>query len=184
MTDDILAQLRADLLEMATRRLGPNAVAVDASGVVQDAFLDAEREKVKGMDVLRTLKPDELLAWLRVALERNLIDAVRRAHAAKRDVARQRPLDAPAGSHCPPIECPVAPGSSPCERAERNEQLGRMDTALGSLPDDQRRAVELHYLARRTVAEVAAELGRSPEAVGGLLRRGLRRLRDTLASEG
>ncbi len=184
MTDDVLARIRVVLLEEAARRLGSNDAGIDASGVVQEAFLDAEREKAKGKGMLGTLEPNELLAWLRVALERNLIDALRRARASKRDVARQQPLDVPAWSDGPPGECPVAPDSSPCERADRNERLDRLTVALQALPNDQRRAVELRYLDGRTIDEVAAVLGRTSEAVGGLLRRGVRRLRETLAPEG
>jgi RNA polymerase sigma-70 factor (ECF subfamily) len=64
---------------------------------------------------------------------------------------------------------------------DRQEQLLRLAGALARLPEDQRQAVELHHLKGRPVAEVAEQLGRSPSAVGSLLYRGLKKLRELLA---
>jgi RNA polymerase sigma-70 factor (ECF subfamily) len=62
----------------------------------------------------------------------------------------------------------------------RDEELRRLAEALAGLPEDQRQAVELHHLHGLPVEEVAAALGRSESAAGGLLRRGLRRLRELM----
>ena len=48
------------------------------------------------------------------------------------------------------------------------------------LPDDQRRAVELHHLQGLPSAEIAVRLGRTEIAVAGLLRRGLKKLRQMI----
>ena len=73
---------------------------------------------------------------------------------------------------------------SPAAQAERNEQLLRLAEALARLPEDQRRAVELKHLRGCSLEEVGRELGRSPEAAAGLLRRGLDKLRGWLAEGG
>jgi RNA polymerase sigma-70 factor (ECF subfamily) len=59
----------------------------------------------------------------------------------------------------------------------------RLAGALARLPENQRRAVELHHLGGLPVAEVARVLGRSDGAVGALLVRGLKRLRELLKAE-
>ncbi len=41
-------------------------------------------------------------------------------------------------------------------------------------------AVEMHHLHGCSVAEVAGQLGRSEASVAGLLRRGLKKLRESL----
>ena len=70
--------------------------------------------------------------------------------------------------------------TSPSARAVRDEELRRLAEALAGLPEDQRRAVELHHLHGLPVEEVARTLGRSESAAGGLLRRGLKRLRELM----
>jgi RNA polymerase sigma-70 factor (ECF subfamily) len=74
----------------------------------------------------------------------------------------------------------AADQSTPSQRAIRDEQLVRLADALAALPQDQRRAVELRYLQGLQTAEIARQLDRSVASVGGLLQRGLRRLRDSL----
>ena len=60
----------------------------------------------------------------------------------------------------------------------------RLAAALEGLPDAQREAVRLHYWHGWTVAQVAEHLGRSPAAVAGLLKRGLRQLRERMNDDG
>ena len=71
--------------------------------------------------------------------------------------------------------------SSPSECAVRNEDLLRLSAALPNLVEAQRQVVEMHYLQGRTLAVIGVELGRSREAIAGLLFRGLCRLRLLLA---
>jgi RNA polymerase sigma-70 factor (ECF subfamily) len=52
--------------------------------------------------------------------------------------------------------------------------------ALTALPPAQREAVERHYLLGEPVSVVAEEMGKTPAALAGLLKRGLRQLRETL----
>ena len=60
---------------------------------------------------------------------------------------------------------------------EREMQLAK---ALNQLPEAQRDAVELHHLQGCSLAETADALDRTPAAVVGLLRRGMKRLRELL----
>ena len=75
----------------------------------------------------------------------------------------------------------AAGGSSPSLRVVRQEQVLHLAEALARLPEDQRQAVTLKHLQGLSVAEVAQQIGRSEAAVAGLLRRGLKRLRELLA---
>ncbi|MBF6461156.1 hypothetical protein IU433_19160, partial [Nocardia puris] len=55
--------------------------------------------------------------------------------------------------------------------------------AIDRLPDIDGRVLDLRFAQRKTLAEVAAELGRSLDAVSAVQRRALRRLPDLLAEE-
>ncbi len=169
----LLARLQID------PRLRPK---LDASDVVQQTLLRAHEK----LNQFRGQSDAELGAWLREILANNLAMAARSYRAERRDVARERSLDAGReGSGLLPGAWLAADQSSPSQHVMREEQLLHLADALECLPEEQRRAVELHHLKGLTVAEVARAMGRSKPAVVGLLFRGLKRLRVRLAeSEG
>jgi RNA polymerase sigma-70 factor (ECF subfamily) len=150
---------------------------VDLSGVVQQTLLEAHQEG----DRFRQWDEARQNAWLRKALAHNLGDEVRKLHTAGRDVLREQRLETGVEESSARVEAWLAAQqSSPSERAVRHEQAARLAAALAQLPPDQRLAVEMHHLRGCPVAEVSAEMGRSPGAVGALLVRGLRKLRELL----
>jgi RNA polymerase sigma-70 factor (ECF subfamily) len=69
---------------------------------------------------------------------------------------------------------------SPSQRVAHGEQLIHLAEALSLLPEEQRKAVELHHLKHHTVSEVAQVMAKSKGAVAGLLFRGLKQLRTLL----
>jgi RNA polymerase sigma-70 factor (ECF subfamily) len=164
---------------LATRYLGRRFQdKLDPSDVVQQTLLAAHRN----LHQLRGQSEPELLGWLRGILRREIALAIRHFRAARRDVGRERSLEGsqPESSSRQAGHWPAATDSSPSQRVARQEQVVRLARALSQLPDDQRRAVELHHLQGQSVAEVAQDLGRSKSAVVGLLFRGLKRLRRLL----
>jgi RNA polymerase sigma-70 factor (ECF subfamily) len=160
-------------LELDSRLLGK----VDLSGVVQQTLLEANRARDR-----RPRHDDaDMPRWLRRILANNLRDEVRKFHAQARDIDREKSLDDSSSR----VEAWLAAEhSSPSQRAVRNEELLQLAHALARLPDDQRRAVELHHLKGRPLLEIAAEMGRTKGAVAALLFRGLNKLRELLGSEG
>ena len=148
---------------------------LDPSGVVQQTLLEAHA----AADLLARLDSQQRLGWLRIALARNLADEAKRLRAGKRDARRERPIEVDASASR--LEAWLAAEqSSPSQHVDRAEQLLRVADALTALPEAQREAVERHYLLGQPVAQVAAEMGRTPAALAGLLKRGLRQLRETL----
>jgi RNA polymerase sigma-70 factor (ECF subfamily) len=147
---------------------------LDASDIVQQTLLQAHQAR----DQFRGRSDGERAAWLRQILARNLAHAGRDFGRDKRDVAREHSLEAELDASSARLEAWfVAEQSSPSQQAERNEQAVRLAEALTWLPDAQRVAVVLHYFQGCPVAEVGRRLGRSPEAVAGLLHWGLKALR-------
>ena len=73
--------------------------------------------------------------------------------------------------------------TSPSQRVVRGEQAERLATALASLPEDQRTAVVLKHFHDQSLAQIAEQLDRSTLAVAGLLKRGLKKLRQVMDGE-
>ena len=178
MTTPVWERYRSYLILLARQHLGPEVLArCDPSGIVQQTLMEAHQAS----EQLAGLEGGRLAAWLRTALARNLADELRRVRADCRDIGREVSLDATLDQSAARIESFLAAEqSSPSQRADRQEQALRVADVLATLPEAERVAVEGHYLRGLTVADVATELGRTPAAVGGLLKRGLRRLREFL----
>ena len=128
-----------------------------ADDLVQDTLLRA----LSHID--RFERGTNLNAWLFTIL-RNLF------HSEYRK--RRREVEDPDGSYAGKLK--VQP-----------EQGPRLDfedfrTALAKLPPDQRDAVLRKHLRGQSLADIAADTGRTTAAVAGLLRRGLARLRELL----
>ena len=168
-----------EYLRLLTRLQLPGYLAakVDASDVIQQTMLEAHQAQAQ----IDALDEPARAAFLRRMLANNLADLVRRYRAEARDVGRERPLEADLQQSSARLEAWLAAErSSPSENAAREEELLNLAQALARLPEDQRRAVESHHLLGLSVEETARELDRSESAVGGLLRRGLKKLRELM----
>jgi RNA polymerase sigma-70 factor (ECF subfamily) len=148
---------------------------LDLSGVIQQTMLEAHQ----CLGNFRGSTEAELLSWLRRILANNLLDEIRRlqrvGYDARLDVSihlSSRSLDRILHADHTPPEI----------RVEKNEQLLQLARAMLKLTQDQRYAVTRHHLQNATVATVAAEMGRTREAVAGLVHRGIIRLRDEMES--
>jgi RNA polymerase sigma-70 factor (ECF subfamily) len=147
---------------------------LDPSDIVQLTLLKAHQN----IDQFRGQTSAEMAAWLRRILANTLIDAVRKF---KPEMNRQLSLDRAVEQSSARLDnWLAAEQSSPGEQLQREEQLGRLARALAALPDDQRVAVEMHHFHDRSIAEIAESLSRTEASVAGLLRRGLKRLRQLL----
>ena len=179
-----LERFRAYLGLLARLEVAPRLRdKVDLSGVVQQTLLEAHQGLIDDPRQART--EAEAAAWLRSILSHNLADALRKLTARKRDVRLEWSLDSALDQSASRVEQWLAADqSSPSQHAIRQEALLRMAESLASLPEMQRRAIELHHLQGRPLAEIAAELGSTKTAVAGLLHRGLKTLRMRLESPG
>ncbi len=176
--NDTLERCRAYLCTLARLQL-PSELRgkLDPSDVVQQTLLIAHEK----LDQFRGRSEAELRGWLRQILRNHLLGVHRRFRKQGRDVSREQSLEsvAPDPSAIPRDRLSSDP-SSPSQHASHQEELRRLTDALAQLPDDQRRAVEMHHLKGLSVAQVAEALDRGKPAVVGLLFRGLRKLRQLL----
>ena len=125
---------------------------VEAQDLVQEAYARAwqRRRRLAGYD-----EPE---AWLRLVVNRLAADRWRRLGVRRSRAAAAGPPD------------PVAPPS---------ENVVLLVRAMRELPVTHRRALALHYLLDRSVAEIAAETGVATGTVKSWLSRG----RAALAAE-
>lgn len=174
----VLEPFRKYLRVLAGVHLDPRLRGkLDPSDVVQQTLLRA----CVGFDQLRLREPGVVAAWLRKILARTLADAVRDLERAKRDIGRERSLEAALDQSTSGLEAFLAADqSSPSEQAVRNERLLRLAEALCGLPADTREAVVLKHCRGWTLAQIAEHLDRTPSAVASLLHRGLKQLRQVL----
>ena len=191
--EDILAGLNGDqnalgrlyeacrpyLLLVANQELDAAlAVKGGASDIVQQTFLDAHL----GFDRFRGKTEADLLAWLRVLLQNNITDHVRRFRkAAKRRVDNEVSIQDDQFRDM--IRNALATTPSPSRELINAEQYEAVEAALRRLPEASRRAILLRNNERRSFVEIGRALGRSEEAARKLWFRAVEQIRRDLGIE-
>jgi RNA polymerase sigma-70 factor (ECF subfamily) len=196
-SDDLLRQARAGdaeargrLLEAYRNYLALLARAqvgrrlrgkVDASDLVQEAFLKAHRDFAQ----FRGATEAELAAWLRQILAARLVDLLRRyLGTRRRNVRLERDLAAELEQSSRDLDRGLlTPQASPSEQAARRERAVLLADALERLPPDYREAIILRQVEGLNFAEIAQRMDRTLASVEKLWVRGLVRLRRVLGDE-
>jgi RNA polymerase sigma-70 factor (ECF subfamily) len=176
--DAALERFRHYLMLLARVQLGRQAQGkFEPSDVVQQTLLDAHRQRAQ----FRGTTDAERAAWLRQMLAFNLADALRHLGREKRDAARERSLEQELEQSSMRLgSWLAAEQASPSEHAVRHEEAVRIAEVLARLPEANREAVVLRYYEGLALDAISARLGRTPAAVAGLLKRGLKQLREAL----
>ena len=147
---------------LAYRMVGNRVAAED---IVQEAFLSIWRSRMR-YDRSR----GSVRTWMLGIVHNRAIDALRRGATHER---RQEPLDGVEERHEAPERTDV--------EAARREEARSVRTALETLPDEQRRTVELAYFGGFTHSQIAELLDQPIGTVKGRMRLGLDKLRRQLA---
>jgi RNA polymerase sigma-70 factor (ECF subfamily) len=144
---------------LALRVLRDERLAEDA---VQEAFVAVWRQAA-------SFRPERARAqtWVLTLVHRRAVDLVRREERRRAD---------PLGPEEP------ATGSA-AEAAELRTRREAVQRALASLPEEQRRPIELAYYGGFTQSELAERLGEPLGTIKSRMFTGLKRLRELLAAE-
>jgi RNA polymerase sigma-70 factor (ECF subfamily) len=113
-------------------------------------------------------------SWLSKIAENRLLDAIKQHDVQKRGGQLRRAGDSAADeSRIMTVwDWIAASDTSPSSVVARNEALHALEIALAALPDDQRKAIRLRLLEGQSLEETAKAIGRTPDAVRGLIHRG------------
>lgn len=172
---------RHHLIVVARRALGARLRAKGgASDLVQDTFLEAQRLFVRFEGDSGT----QWRAWLRSLLLHKAAKLGRRySRTRKRQLSREIPLsaDGPVAAHPSQI---AGTGPTPSVQVMADEQLRRLQDAIGRLPVDYRQVIALRYQQGLTFDDVGQRLGRSADAARMLWARAVDRLKQELHGDG
>lgn len=168
----LLDRYRPLLRARARESLPPQVLArIDESDVVQQTCLLVVRQ----LDQLRGRTVSEFVAWLLQVHQHNLLNMVEyHRGAARRRIAREQPGAEAAVAHLP------GRLTSPSQKAVRGERRRLLEDCISRLPNSQSDAVRMRFLEEASLAEIAERMGRSEEAVAGLLKRGMAHLKRLL----
>ncbi len=146
---------------LALRVLRDPALAEDA---VQEAFLALWRSAARFVP-----EKSKASTWILTLVHRRAVDAVRREQRRRADTLEHAPEPAVDGVD---------------EDAWLRLQRERVQTALRSLPDAQREALELAYYGGFSQSELAERLGEPLGTIKSRMFAGLARLRELLGEPG
>jgi RNA polymerase sigma-70 factor (subfamily 1) len=129
--------------------------------------------------------PNSFLNWMLTIVDSKLADAGRALQRRTPDRPRERLLQAAyATESCVNLLDQIyAHSATPSRIVRREEAVGALLACITRLSDTHRQVIELRFLKRRSVREVAEQLGKSETAVKKLTQRALvelRRLMDGL----
>ena len=159
--NEIYDQFSSFVYGLALRVIGDARAAEDVS---QDVFVSVW-ERPDAFDPHR----GSLRTWLGTLAHRRAVDHVRREEARRRRAIK----DAARPVSTPDVE----------EMALALVTAERVRSALDTLPDEQRRAIQLAYFGGKTYRQVAEVLGIPEGTAKSRLRLGLRRIADVLETE-
>lgn len=138
-----------------------------------DLAQDTAEQALRTLRAFRGQSEPELRAWLDAIL-RNVIGQRLRAEGR----IKRRGVIVPLSQAAPA----AAPGPSPSQTLRGKEAWRALLRAVAALPDSQRHVVRRH-LRGASVAELAAELDKTPAAISCLLQRGSQAVRVALGED-
>ena len=169
------------MLHMARLRLGARLRSKEEpDDLAQTTFREATRD----FGNYTYQGEGSLLRWLMQILQNKIRDRAEFYSAGKRDLSKERPMDATppdAEGRAASFFEPPSDDLTVTMQVQRKEDYDLVRQALGELSDDHRKAITLVFFQGRTLREAGEQMeGRSEDAVRMLLRRAEGRMGEIL----
>lgn len=179
---ELLNRFRPYLNVIAQRMLDERLQGrMDAADVVQTTYLEASRDFLQ----FRGESIESLLSWLANILRNNVATAHQEHLVAQKRSARKevvlRVASESGGSSLGIADLVSSESSTPSQRLMRDEAAVVLSACLNKIPETQREAIRMRYLEGMSLKSISDRTGKSEMAVAGLLKRGLRALREVMA---
>lgn len=177
----LLTQSHDALARRLNRRIPANVRgSLEADDVIQQVCVAAFRE-IRRFELRQDDSFDRWLATIAIRMLRNEVKARR---ALKRGGGRAAAVGAdPDTSMVALLDLVAAPGRTASRSLVRREAVLAMQRALDALPPDYRQALVGVYIDAKSVADVAAEMGRTERAVHNLCFKAKHRLGEILGDD-
>ena len=178
----MLEAMRPRLTRMVELRMHPQLHRrIDASDVIQEAFLDIQRN----LPEYRNDPKLPFYLWARRAVGDKMYELHRRHLGAQmRDARRERGATVPEVSTVSLSRLLLDSAPSPSEARSRKEAVELLHQALDRMKEEEREALTLRHFEEATNEEVARILDVSPATASRLYTRALQSLRSFLDRSG
>jgi RNA polymerase sigma-70 factor, ECF subfamily len=171
--EELFQRCRPMLARWSKQRLAGSQPGGDRpSDIVQEAAIRAFSK----FATFNGTTEGEWNTWLRSILNNSATQSFRDAGREKRDTTGQLPLDSARAMAAPALQ------TSASQTVAFKESWHQLLAEMHRLPEGQRTAIRLCHLEELAVAEAAHQMGKTEDAVAGLLQRGLATLRDNMSA--
>jgi RNA polymerase sigma-70 factor (ECF subfamily) len=179
---ELLTAYQERLIRMVAFRMDPRLRGrIDATDVVQDAFIEASADR----EVYFRTPAVPLFLWLRGVVRNKLLEAHRHHLGTRmRDAKRELPLSVPrqSDSTSAALWAHLTAGMTrPSVAAVRGEIRMRLARALDEMTPTDREVLVLRHFEQLTNAEAALVLGIQERAAAKRYLRAIERLKDVLS---
>lgn len=159
------------------RKIGPDWKSrIDPDDLLQEAYIDI----FDGIATFEYRDEDSFYYWATRIIDHRFIDQIRRLRRKKRDALREVSGPAAASKHESFLNNYLADSATPSKHLRHAEAVSAMLACVAALPPDYREVVRRYCLGGESLAKVAADMGRSEDAVRRLSSRAVAQLREAM----
>ena len=170
----LLAAHHQRFLGFTIRKIGVDWQGkIDAEDVLQEAYLGV----FTGIAQFTHQGEDSFYHWVTRIIEHRFLDQVRALRRKKRDAAREIAIDPNHASKHQAMLDRIMPDFMTASRImRRQDAVGAMLLCMAKLPEEYRQAVQRLYLDEEPIKQVAADMGKTEDALRRLAGRAVERL--------